>query len=128
MADLKHQIRTANADFIRAFSSHDAQALADLYSPSGMVFPPGSDALQGREAILRFWQGVMNTGITAVDLETVSVEGDEVTAIEIGRAVLHAGETVADRGKYLVVWKHESGAWRLYRDIWNSSTAQTASA
>ena len=26
-----------------------------------------------------------------------------------------------DAGKDLVVWKNEHGAWRLYRDIWNSN-------
>ena len=128
MADIQDQIKKANENFMRAFSSHDAEALASLYSPFGMMFPPGSEALEGHEAIRIFWQGTMDMGITAVDLETLSVEGHEEMAIEIGRAVLHAGKAVADRGKYLVVWKREAGDWRLYRDIWNSSTAQAAKA
>lgn len=29
--------------------------------------------------------------------------------------------TVADRGKYIVVWKRVGGKWLLHRDIWNTS-------
>jgi ketosteroid isomerase-like protein len=28
---------------------------------------------------------------------------------------------VLDEGKYIVIWKHEDGQWKLHRDILNSS-------
>jgi hypothetical protein len=28
---------------------------------------------------------------------------------------------VLDRGKYVVIWKRDGAAWRIHRDIWNSS-------
>jgi len=36
-------------------------------------------------------------------------------------ALLLEGGQVADEIKYIVVWKHEGGEWKLHRDIWNSS-------
>ena len=46
------------------------------------------------------------------------------TAIEVGTYVLKGeGGAVADEGKYIVVWKKDGKAWKLYRDIFNSSRA-----
>jgi ketosteroid isomerase-like protein len=28
--------------------------------------------------------------------------------------------TIADKGKYIVVWKKEDGKWKLHRDLSNS--------
>jgi ketosteroid isomerase-like protein len=28
---------------------------------------------------------------------------------------------VADRGKYVVIWKRVGGEWKLHRDIWTTS-------
>ena len=44
-------------------------------------------------------------------------------AYEIGRATLTlaGGQLVSPR--YVVVWKHEDGAWRRRVDIWNMDAA-----
>jgi ketosteroid isomerase-like protein len=61
-------------------------------------------------------------GITAAKLETVEVEGYGNTANEVGTYTLQgAGSQVLDTGKYVVIWKQETGQWKLHRDIWNSS-------
>ena len=64
-------------------------------------------------------------GIKEVVLEIVEVVERGDMASEIGKYTLTiqppGGETVTDRGKYLVVWKQEEGAWKIDIDIWNSS-------
>lgn len=61
-------------------------------------------------------------GIKGAKLESVEVESHGDTAIEVGRYTLDNGEgQMIDQGKYIVIWKQENGAWKLYRDIWNSS-------
>jgi len=53
------------------------------------------------------------------------VEDHGKTAIEVSRYTLYAeGDVVADKGKYIVVWKKKKGAWKLHRDIFNSSMPQ----
>jgi len=87
-----------------------------------MLLPPGSDPMQGKEAIRDFWQGAMNMGVKEAKLEIMEVELQGDSIIEIGRYYLKgAGDEVMDRGKYLVIWKQEGGEWKLHKDIWNTS-------
>jgi uncharacterized protein (TIGR02246 family) len=119
---LRKEIAAANENFEAAFEQQDAAALAALYTKGGQVLPPNSDVVTGREAIQGFWQAVMDMGIRRAELEIVEVEDHGKTAIEVSRFTLYAeGGAVADRGKYIVVWKKRKTGWKLHRDIFNSS-------
>ena len=121
--DLRADIIAANKRFMEAFGRRDAAGLATLYTTTGQLLPPNSEVVAGREAIRTFWQGAMDLGLTQAQLDTVEVEGHGETAVEVGKYTLRAGGgQVADTGKYVVIWKTESGTWKLHRDIWNSSS------
>jgi uncharacterized protein (TIGR02246 family) len=119
--DVRTAIESANQTFMAAFKRADAAAIAACYTRDAQLLPANSDVVQGLEAIREFWQGALELGMTEVRLETreLDVYGD--TAVEVGRYELHAGGTVADRGKYIVVWKNAEGGWKLHRDIWTTS-------
>jgi uncharacterized protein (TIGR02246 family) len=120
--DLRIAIRAANTQFMEAFGRGDAKGLAALYTTGGHLLPPHSAVVAGREAIRAFWQGAMDLGLTAATLDTVEVDGQGETAIEVGTYTLRvAGGQVADTGKYVVIWKTDGGTWKLHRDIWNTS-------
>jgi len=122
MSDLSTGIGNANAAFMESFSTGDAQGVASLYTDDGQLLPPGGDVVTGRQAVEDFWTNVMDVGISSARLQTVELEGHGDTAIEIGRYTLGVADgSVADEGKYLVVWKRRDGAWKLHRDIWNTS-------
>lgn len=123
--DVTEEIRKANEDFISAFNSQDAKALADVYTSDGSLYPPNSDVVQGTAAITEFWQAVFDSGITNGRLETLSAKGYGNTAIEDGRFYIYAGELEVDRGKYIVIWHKVDGKWKYHRDIWNSSMTKT---
>ena len=119
---LRKEIAAANEDFSAAFEQQDAAALAALYTRGGQILPPNSDFVKGREAIQGFWQAVMDMGIRRAELEIVEVEDRGKTAIEVSEFTLYAeGDAVADKGKYIVIWKKRKKGWRLHRDIFNSS-------
>ena len=64
----------------------------------------------------------MGMGIKAVRLETLEVESYGDAAHEVGRYTLEGeASQVMDRGKYLVLWRHEDGRWLPHRALWNSS-------
>jgi uncharacterized protein (TIGR02246 family) len=116
------EIGKANRQFEQKFASGDARGIASLYTMDGSVLPPGAPTQQGTEAIAAFWKMAMDMGIKAAQLETVQLEAEGDTAIEIGRYTLSgASGKHIDEGKYLVVWKKQSGQWRLHKDIWNTS-------
>jgi uncharacterized protein (TIGR02246 family) len=119
---LREEIAAANDKFMAAAEQQDAAALAALYTKGGQLLPPNSGFLTGREAIQGFWQAVMDMGIRRAELEIVEVEDHGKTAIEVSKFTLYAeGDAVADKGKYIVIWKRKKGVWKLHRDIFNSS-------
>jgi uncharacterized protein (TIGR02246 family) len=122
--DTHHAIAEANKRFMAAFEQGDAHGLAALYTERGQLLPPGGDIVTGKEGIAAFWKGAMEMGIKRAELNTLEVDDQGDTAIEVGRARLYGeGGAVIDTPKYLVVWKREGGGWKLHRDIWNSDAA-----
>lgn len=123
MSGLLHtSIDRANEVLTEALSRGDAGGMAGCYTAQAELLPPGSEAVSGHEGIREFWSAVIGAGIASARLETVELDGRGDTAIEVGRYSLGTADgAVADEGKYLVVWKRENGAWKLHRDIWNTS-------
>ena len=119
---VKSAIEAANAQFSAAAEKGDGAALAALYSPDGQVMPPGSDPIRGTEGIQKFWQGALNSGVAAIGLKTIEVFGRAPTATEVGEYELRdkAGK-VLDHGKYIVVWQHADGKWKLLRDMFSTN-------
>ena len=101
-----------------------ARRVAALYTQDAQAFPPGGDAVTGRPAIQKFWQGVMDSGVKGAKLTTVEVTAAGDMAHEVGRYELSGADGKRlDHGKYVVVWKRDGGQWKLHRDIWNTSAA-----
>jgi uncharacterized protein (TIGR02246 family) len=123
MSSITDEIQFANTHFETLFQRGDSAGLAGLYTADGMLLPTGSGPLQGQEAITAYWQQLMNAGGKRVVLHAVEVEQvSQNTAVELGTYRLHdATDAEIDHGKYMGVWKHEGGQWKLQRDIWNSS-------
>lgn len=125
-ADPRAAVEAANKHFMAAFGKGDAAALAMMYTTGALAFPPNGDITRGREAIQKLWAGALATGVKALSLITVEVEGHGDTAHEVGTYEMHdAAGKVVDRGKYVVIWKREQGQWKLHRDIWNTNIPPT---
>lgn len=78
--------------------------------PEAQLLPANSDFVRGTAAIRALWQGVLDTGLEDVALETSEVDAHGDAAIELGRyRLLAAGGAVVDNRKYLVVWKNDGG-------------------
>jgi uncharacterized protein (TIGR02246 family) len=119
---VRSAIEAANAQFSAAAAKGDGAGLAALYSKDGQVMPAGSDPIRGTDAIQKFWQGALDSGIAGVGLKTIDVYGHGPTATEVGEYELRdkAGK-VLDHGKYIVVWQHADGKWRLLRDMFSTN-------
>ena len=121
-SDAHEAITEVNKRFTDAYARGDAAGVAALYTIDGQLLPPNSEILTGHEPIAGFWQFVMGLGISTVRLDSSELGVQGGMAVEIGQYTLAGsdGNTI-DTGKYLVVWKNEGGAWKLHRDIWNTS-------
>ncbi len=126
--DRKAEIVAANQLFTDAYA-RGATTMSGLYATDAQLFPPNADIVQGSQAIGEMWKTVYGSGIKKVKLETLEARQDGEMVIETGKYMLYgADDKQADMGKYLVVWKKENGAWKLYRDIFNTSMPPTAMA
>ncbi len=115
-------IEAANAQFSAAAAKGDGAGLAALYAADGQVLPAGSDVIRGRDAIQKFWQGALDSGIAGVGLKTLEVFAHGATATEVGQYELrnNAGK-VLDHGKYIVIWRREGDNWKLLRDMFSTN-------
>lgn len=120
--EVRAAIEAANGKFSALATQGDGTALAKLYAKDGAVMPAGSEPIRGTEAIGKFWQRALSSGVAAIDLKTVEVYSQGMTATEVGEYALRdkAGK-VLDRGKYVVIWRHEGGEWKLLRDMFSTN-------
>jgi uncharacterized protein (TIGR02246 family) len=125
-AQLLQAIGDANTEFMEAVRAGDAAAVAGFYTEDATLLPPGADMIQGLAAVREVWASDFADGGFTLNLSTVSVDGAGDFAYEIGTWSMPAPEGESgsvEEGKYLVVWKHlADGSWKVYADIWNSST------
>ena len=115
-------IESSNKRFAEAARKGDAASIAQVYAVDAEAFPPNGDLVKGRTAIQQMWKSVLDSGVSELEATTRQVETFGAFASESGTYVITMKDgTVADRGKYNVVWKRTGGKWQLYRDIWNTS-------
>ncbi len=120
--DARAAIEAVDKAFCAAMGRSDAAAIAALYTTTAEVLPPGSEAVQGREAIRKIFQAGLDAGQKELTLTTLEVEAHGDTAHEVGTWTARGKDgAILDSGKYLVIWKNEGGQWRLHRHIWNSN-------
>ncbi len=119
--DVAKTIKANNKALGAEVAAGNAAAVAKMYAKGAILMPPNAGMLKGKD-LLGFWQGAINMGIRGVTLKTKEVEVFGGTANEVGNYVLAAADgTALDEGKYVVIWRKEGKAWKLYRDIFNSS-------
>ena len=124
-SDIHSIIRGLTDNFESAFSIGDVTKIAGFYTKNGMLLPAGTDFVRGRQEIKEFWQSAINMGIKYIKIDIIEVEQHDDTAIEMSNYTLSGqDERVIDAGKGIVIWKKKGDAWKMHRDIWNSSLEQ----
>lgn len=119
---LRLEIEAANAEWAKQYNAGNAAGVTALYTDDAKAMPPNGDFVTGKAGITAVWQGMMDSGAKSGKLTTVEVmgSGDSVTEVGTYEVMDKDGKTI-DKGKYMVHWKKVGSAWKLHRDIWNSS-------
>ena len=112
-------VEDTNARFMKAFNQRDAAAAIDLYTEDAILFPPGHDMIKGLQGIQEFLAAYIETEALS-DLLLTSVDVQARGDFAVGTVKVQ-GLNSGYEGKALVVWKHEDGFWKLYRDMWSSN-------
>lgn len=126
-SDATEQIPLLIVKWEKAFAEGDIDWIANIYTTDGLLLPPGSPAIEGREAIHKAWKGYREIPGVAFAFESVRVEaspsGD--MAWEFGTYTFDFDSDtgrVETAGKYILVWKKVDGAWQVAADIFNGNS------
>ena len=126
LATIRQGIDETHRRFEDAFNHGDAASAArQLYTRDARILPPGSEMVQGRDRIAEYWAAAAaapQMGVRRVELSTLDLQPLSDGSYEIGRATLTLAGGQRATPKYVVVWKHQDGAWRRHVDIWNMDT------
>ncbi len=113
-------IAAVNARFGQALGSGDSATVVSLYHTEAKLLPPNSPEWTGGGSMGLFAVAGQKMGITKAVLQTAELLNGGEYVFEKGAYELASGNKPFDKGKYIVIWKQESGEWKLFRDIWNS--------
>jgi uncharacterized protein (TIGR02246 family) len=119
-------IREIEAQWARTAAAHDLEGCVSYYSDDASILPPNSPIASGKQAIRAVWASVLRPGASLswqVSKVEVSRSGD--LAYVMGAYQFAEkdpqGNTVADHGKTLEVWKKQAdGKWKAVADTFNS--------
>lgn len=122
LAATRTLITAENARFTQAHVSGDSVTIDSMFTIDARSLPPGADPAIGLPAIHVLTMEYLNAGITEFREETVDFYGTSEYVIDQGTYVMTYGKpSVTERGKYLNVWKHVDGRWKIQTNIWNTN-------
>lgn len=119
---VQNEIEAVNARFESYIAGQQWDSLALIYTDDAVMMPQGAPMERGPDRIRQGFMQMGQMGVTAAELETEDVEVEGDMAYEMGHYTLRGGGAEMDRGKYLVVWKHEDGDWKIHRDMFSSDS------
>ena len=124
--EARRQIEAAAMEIWRAVARGDSAAILAGYADDALILGSGAPMVQGKPAIAAFLQGLFG-GNTLRDVKAnvtdIMISAD--LAVETGTYAMTIipknGNAVADKGKYIHVWKKSvDGSWRVVRYVPNS--------
>ncbi len=120
-------IMQSNQNFMKAFKNDDSISVANCFTTDAKVMCCNQPSIEGKENIRSYFSNMMRKGIAAIDLKTIKILGDSSILVEEGTYLFSDSEKKQiDKGKYIVLWKQESGNWKMYRDMWTSDLPSSA--
>jgi uncharacterized protein (TIGR02246 family) len=127
VASVRIEIEAIADRYEQAFLAEDAATIAATYTEDAVVLPPGAPRAEGRAAIesmfASWFEQVPATEGFTLTTDEVQLAGSGDIAYEIGtytsRGTSPEGEAYDETGKFLVVWKHVDGEWKIAADTWN---------
>ena len=118
-------LRKVTQDWALACNIKQLDDLVDLYLPDATVLRPNVPAVRGTAAIREFFFGLLDAGMSEVEMDPLRVELFGDFGYEAGRCKSlvpsAAGKRREERGKYLVMLNRQAnGEWKILADSWSS--------
>ena len=133
MAEVEAALNARVVEFFERYAAGDAEGVAAIFAADGILMPPGTPAVVGRDAIREHVAGGLALGSwdQRTSSDAITLRGD--TAIERGHYTIvfrpHP-DTPDGRqpfrfvGKYVVHWTNIDGSWFIATYIGNNDGPQ----
>lgn len=120
LTQAKAAIKQSTLNITKAFEHKDTAAIVNAYTKNANVLAVGHSPLE-TDSIQFFLNRLLNSNVEAIDITSDGVWGDSLLLAQEGTYVLSgSNKAKLDKGKYIVLWKRESGNWKIYRQMWTS--------
>jgi uncharacterized protein (TIGR02246 family) len=120
-------IRATDTAFSSAVASGNAAGVAAIYLPDAHLLPPNAPAVQGRDAIQKFWGGLLGAYQVTIDVTSDEIEGRGDLAYARGHYTLDGTPKAKgtpplhDQGKFLeILRRRPDGGWHYAVDMYSS--------
>jgi uncharacterized protein (TIGR02246 family) len=121
LGSVREAIQEANNNFVAAMAKGDAAGVANCYTIDAEFMAPGAPSVQGRANIHAAIAGYIKQGFTEYTVIATIVYGNiDVVGVQEAYSLSQPGGANKDIGKSIQLWKQEDGAWKIFRDCFNS--------
>lgn len=122
LGSVKEAVQERNKIFAAAMAKGDAAGVADCYTIDGEFMAPGAPSVVGRANIETAIAGFISEGFTAYSVLKSTVYGNiDVIGVQAEYSLGKPNGVDTDLGKTIQLWKQEDGAWKIFRDCFNSN-------
>ena len=110
-------IENIDKKFSEAYRDVDSIAITSFYAKDGEMLTQHG-AIKGGDLLSTWNRMIQGDSTRNLEFITTAFTGDNEYMVELGIYEMKDDNGIAkDKGNYVVVWKQESGTWKLYRDI-----------
>jgi ketosteroid isomerase-like protein len=119
-------IAESHQRYISAVLAGDVETICSLYSDTAILMPPNDSTLYGKKELdewhREYFADFRVATFTEIEREVSAFEGWAVErwAYMVAIQPLHGGDRIRDDGRFLALWKHEDGAWKIAQAMFNS--------
>jgi ketosteroid isomerase-like protein len=130
LSDARKAILEQNTKRINAMRAGDIDTLLELYTDDATLLPPNDTMKRGKDAINMFYLLTPREGkILDASIISNEIKGTGNTLYEIGEfdltiAPFESDATQTSRCKYITIWKHSDGLWKIYAECWNKDESE----
>lgn len=121
LAQASASVKQSNIGLVKAFESQDTAAVLKSFVQKAQLMPSGHEAIEGRDSIANYVEKLFESDITDLKIETKNLWGDSLILTEVGTYKISASKgKKIDEGKYISLWKRESGNWKIFMVMWTT--------
>ena len=119
-------IVATSREFSARYERGDTPGMVALYTPDGVILPPGRDASSGPAALAAYWTRAPGVRVLEHRATPDSIVVVGPVAYDWGRYFVRTqdstGTSRETHGKYVIVWRESPpGTWRMHVDMWNAA-------